>query len=397
MASFDVSFLDQGRVVSCRVEAPEPQAVAALLGVPAAHLLSVGLVNTEANSTSSWSGGQFPLRLFSQEMAVLLAAGIPMLEAVVTLLEKESSGRVTAVLDQLAASLQHGESFSASAAKQPAAFDPLFVAVIAAAERSGQLGVALRAHAAYLQWVEALRHKLIGASVYPLLLVGSSGAVMLFLLMFVVPRFAGVLEGVGGDMPAGSRWLLRVGQLFGDHPGWVLAVVAALLLALMSTVRSPAARALVARCAWSLPVLGDRLRLLALARLFRTLGMLLEAGVPAVAALKTARSVVAPSMRVALDGATQAVSGGMSLSTAFDAADLATPVSSRMLRVGERSGALGPMLTQAAEFYDEELVRLGELVTRLVNPLLMLLMGGLIGLIVVLLYMPIFQLAEQVS
>jgi general secretion pathway protein F len=152
-----------------------------------------------------------------------------------------------------------------------------------------------------------------------------------------------------------------------------------------------------ARWAWSLPVLGAKLRLLALARLFRTLGMLLAAGVPAVAALKTARSVVAPSMRDALDMATQAVSGGMSLSAAFDAAGLATPVSSRMFRVGERSGALGQMLAQAAEFYDEELVRLGEFVTHLVNPLLMLLMGGLIGLIVVLLYMPIFQLAEQVS
>ena len=408
MPLFDVTFLDAGRPQSRRVDAAELQAAARQPGVPLAHVLSVkpaavqsvsGKQSARPSGAAVWQGfgrSTFPLRLFSQELAVLLAAGIPLLEAVVTLREKEDSAAIAGVLSQVAGALQQGEALSAALGRQTEAFDALFVAVVAAAERSGQLAQALRAHAAYLHWVETLRHKLAGALVYPLLLVGSSGAVMLFLLMFVVPRFAGVLEGVAGEMPAGSRWLLQVGQWFGAHPGTVLVLLVLAGFALLLGARSAWARARLSAVAWSLPLLGNRLRLLALARLFRTLGMLLAAGVPAVSAMCTARSVVAPHLRGALDEATDAVSRGLSMSAAFDAAGLCTPVSSRMLRVGERSGALGPMLDQAAAFYDEELVRLGDLVTQLVNPVLMLLMGGLIGAVVVLLYLPIFQLAEQV-
>jgi general secretion pathway protein F len=402
MPAFDVRFVQGGRAHRRQIDAPEPQAVAALLGVAPARLLSVAPVGVAATALGrpALRTTRFPLRLFSQELAVLLGAGIPLLEAVVTLREKEAAPAVAAVLDQVADGLRQGQALSACAAQRPAAFDTLFVALVAAAERSGQLVVALQAHARYLGWVDHLRQQLLGAAVYPLMLLAASGAVLLFLLMFVVPRFAGVLEGVGGngsaDIPAGSRLLLQVGQWCAAHPLPLLAGVAATLAALAWAARTPAARRVAADAVWALPLLGPKLRLLALARLFRTLGMLLGSGVPALPALRITRGVVAARLQPALDAACEAVSVGRPLSAAFDAAGLATPVSSRMLRVGERSGALGEMLGQAAGFYDEELLRLSELVTRLINPLLMLVMGGVIGTVVVLLYLPIFQLAEQV-
>jgi general secretion pathway protein F len=134
-----------------------------------------------------------------------------------------------------------------------------------------------------------------------------------------------------------------------------------------------------------------------LAQFYRTSSMLLGAGVPAVSALGTAREVIAERLRAPLDAAIESVGRGERLSVALQLAGLTTPVSLRMIRVGERSGGLGPMLRKAAEFYDEELSRLTELVTRLVNPLLMLIMGVVIGGIVVLMYLPIFQLVEQVQ
>src|SRR5262249_24919413 len=129
----------------------------------------------------------------------------------------------------------------------------------------------------------------------------------------------------------------------------------------------------------------------------RTASMLLVAGVPALAALRTCRSVIAPRLRSALDACVDAVARGERLSAALEHAGLATPVSLRMVRVGERSGELGSLLGQAAAYYVEELVRLTELITRLGNPLLMLVMGFGIGAVIVLMYLPIFQLVEQVQ
>ncbi len=340
---------------------------------------------------------RFPLRLFSQELAVLLAAGIPLLEGLETLREKESSADVARALDLVIDALRGGQPLSAALRAQPDCFDALHVAVVQSSERTGQLEQALREHAAYLAWVDALRGRLVSASIYPLTLIVAGLAVVVFLLLFVVPRFAAILEGVGGELPPSSQLLVAIGHLGGGHP-WATALGAVLLLvAPVLTWRHPAVRAWATARVWEMPLLGEKLHVLALAQFYRTASMLLGAGVPAVAALRTARDVISLRLRDHLDGAIEAVGRGERLSSALQQAGLATPVSLRMVRVGERSGRLGPMLRQAAEFHDEELSRLTELVTHLVNPLLMLVMGVIIGGIVVLMYMPIFQLVEQVQ
>lgn len=396
MPTYDVQWLDAGGLRRCRIDAVDAQAVAAMLGVPAGHVMGVQPVDTTATRARS-GRASFPLRLFSKELSVLLAAGIPLLEAIVTLREKEEAAATAEALAAVEAKLSAGESLSTALAVRPDAFDALFIAVISSAERTGQLQEALRAHSDYLAWVETLRDRLVSASVYPLLLVFAGTAVVLFLLVYVVPRFAGLLDGVGGDLPAASRALLALGEWTGAHPWSSAAFALALLCAPWLAWQQPALRERMLALAWSVPLLAARLRLLALARLYRTLSMLLAAGVPAVSALRTARGVIAPHLRAALDAATAGVEQGQRLSDALFAHGLTTPVSVRMLRVGERSGGVGAMLGEAAAFYDEELTRLTELVTRLVSPLLMLLMGGVIGSVVVLMYLPIFQLMESVQ
>ena len=347
----------------------------------------------------------FPLRLFSQELAVLLAAGIPLLEGLVTLREKEASAPVAQALDGVIAKLQDGQPLSAALKSQPQAFDALFIAVVQSSERTGQIEEALREHAAYLAWVDALRGKLVSASIYPLTLIVAGMAVIVFLLLFVVPRFAGILEGVGGGagggggnaLPAASQLLIATGRFSGDHPWATAATALALLLAPVLAWRHGGLRAWVTARLWQAPLLGPKLHLLALAQFYRTTSMLLGAGVPAMSALGAAREVISERLRAPLDAAIASVGRGERLSVALQLAGLTTPVSLRMIRVGERSGGLGPMLRKAAEFYDEELSRLTELVTRLVNPVLMLVMGVVIGGIVVLMYLPIFQLVEQVQ
>jgi general secretion pathway protein F len=361
------------------------------------HVLSVERLQASDAVDAAGARTRFPLRLFSHELAVLLAAGIPLLEGLETLREKEASGPVARALDTVIVALQGGQPLSAALRAEPACFDALYVAVVQSSERTGQLEQALREHAAYLAWVDTLRSKLVSASIYPLTLIVAGFAVIVFLLLFVVPRFAGILEGVGGELPASSRLLIAIGRLGGGYP-WTTGLGALLLLAAPVLVaRNLAVRAWVTARLWTLPVLGAKLHVLALAQFYRTASMLLGAGVPAMAALTTSRAVIALRLRPALDKTIDSVGRGERLSTALQQNNLTTPVSLRMVRVGERSGKLGPMMREAAEFHDEELSRLTELITHLVNPLLMLVMGVLIGGIVVLMYMPIFQLVEQVQ
>jgi general secretion pathway protein F len=407
MAEFSVHYFNaQGSAAQMTVRAADEQAAASASGIAPQWIVSVEGVSgnsnqalTKAKLMSSGGATQFPLRLFSQELAVLLNAGIPLLESLQTLSEKESSAAVARTLEAVVAQLQSGQPFSAALAAQPQAFDALFVAVIQSSERTGQTAVALAEHAAYLGWVDALRNKLVAASIYPLTLIVAGMAVIVFLLLFVVPRFAGILEGVGGtnELPFASEVLIQLGGVGGQHPWLIVASALALLLTPVLAWRQGALRSRLLTSLWRLPLLGPKLHLLALAQFYRTSAMLLGAGVPAVSAMGTARQVISTQLQAALDEATVGVARGERLSDALQRAGLTTPVSLRMIRVGERSGNLAVMLRQAAEFYDEELTRLTELVTRLVNPVLMLVMGVLIGGIVVLMYLPIFQLVEQVQ
>jgi general secretion pathway protein F len=385
------------RLRQARVQAAHAQAVADALGVAPLQLLSVRPVRQRWPQGLRWPQRGLSLRLFSQELAVLLDAGIPLLEALQTLREKDRHGAAGGPLDGVIAALRDGQPLSAALARAPQDFDALFIALVAASERSGQLAVTLRGHAAYLGWVQALAGQLRAALVYPLLLLGAGGAVILFLLLYVLPRFAGVFDGLGRDLPLASRWLIDLGVLAAAHPAVAVGVALAGPMVAMLASRWPALRQLLQAALWRSPGLGQHLRLVALARLYRALSLALSAGVPTPGALQLVCGVLPAPLQPALQQVLQQVRSGQRLSASLQAQGLATPVAWRMLRVGESSGEVAAMLQRAAAFHDEQIARLSELVTRLLNPLLMLVMGVVIGGIVVLMYLPIFTLMEQVQ
>lgn len=340
---------------------------------------------------------EFPRRLFCQELAVLLDAGIPLYEALVTLREKEESADVARVLASLTHALSEGRTLSQAMRQQPQAFSSLLIASIEASQRTGQTPQALRQHAAYLAWLTGLRDKLVSAAIYPVILIGASVLVMAFLTVFVVPRFAEIYEGMGGELPFLSGLLLKLGTSVGAHPWLSLGALVLSGAGAAAAWQAPPVRAAVSEWLWRTPVIGPRLRLIELASLYRTLGLLLQAGVAVVPALESSLELVGPSLRPSLVQAMRRVREGARLSDALQRHQLTTPVSLRMIRVGEQTGELGPMLERAATFYDEELARFTEWVGKVVSPALMLIMGVLIGGIVVLMYLPIFQVAEQIQ
>lgn len=336
---------------------------------------------------------RFPLSLFSRELLALLSSGLTLVEALQTLAEKESRGETRRLLSQVLAHLYEGESFSAAIAHHPKAFPPLYVATVRAAERTSDLPEALARYVAYQEQVEVIRKKVTAAAVYPALLLTVGTLVAVYLLGWVVPRFSGIYADNLDRLPWGSRLLMEWGAFIQAQAQWVGLTLLALVVALAYALRRPRVRAAVARALWRIPALGERLRLFQLTRFYRTVGMLLAGGIPIVTALAMAEGLLAPELRQRLAGAQRDIREGKSISQAMEQAGLATPVALRMLRVGEKGGRMGAMMEAIAAFHDEELARAVDWFTRLIEPVLMVLIGLVIGAIVVLLYMPIFDLA----
>ncbi len=341
----------------------------------------------------AFGGSRFPVLLFTQELLALVKAGLPLVEAIDTLGQKEKRDEWRALLGRIVGVLRQGQPLSAALEQAPAVFSPLYVATVRAAEKTSDLAPALGRYVAYQVQIEAIRKRAMNASIYPLILIAAGAIVALFLLLYVVPRFGKIYEDRTADLPFFSQVLIAWGQAVEGHGPLVLAGLAGLAVMLVLFLRQKKLRAVLGDLLWRVPALGERLKVYQLARLYRTTGMLLRGGMPLVAALGMSAELLHPVLRERLATATRAITEGLGVAQSLDANGLATPVAMRMLVVGEQAGNMADMLESAAGFHDDELARWVDWFTRLFEPLLMALIGLVIGTIVVLMYMPIFELA----
>ncbi|MGE5490174.1 MAG: type II secretion system F family protein [Actinomycetota bacterium] len=339
----------------------------------------------------------FPLTLFSQELATLLNAGLPLVNAIESLAEKEEEPTRRQVLADITRLLYEGKSFSQALGQLPAVFPELYVALVQSSERTGSLGEALGRYVAYSTRIEQVRQKIVAASIYPALLVLVGSGVVVFLLAYVVPRFSVVFGDLGSSLPWLSRMLLAFGQTVHDHLGILAGVAAATLLGIAAVAALPAPRQAVGRLVLLIPTVRRRVFLFQLARLYRSLGILLQGGIPILTAIGMARGLVGDRMQEDLDQAARQVREGQPLSQALEHNRLTTPIALRMLRAGEQAGNLGAMMERTADFYDEEMGRWIDWFVRLFEPLLMVFVGAVIGVIVILMYIPIFELAGSIQ
>ena len=342
-------------------------------------------------------GRSFDLALFTEELLALLKAGLNLLEALEALAQGSTRPEARSLLEELLGQLRQGERFSVALTRLSTPLPELFVATIRSAERTGDLIPALQRYLGYARQADVLRKKIVAASIYPLVLVCAGSLVSLFLLGYVVPRFASVYADRPDSLPFLSGLLIRWGTFLDSHGLAVGLAVLGIGTALALFLSRPAVRAHLGLLLQRLPALGESLRKFQLTRFYRTVGMLLDGGIPALAAIGLARGLLPASLRSALDAATREIEAGQGLAGAFARHGLTTPVALRLLQVGEQSGRLADMLEAAAAFHEEETARRIDMVTRLVEPLLMAGIGLAIGGIVVLLYMPIFDLAGSIQ
>jgi general secretion pathway protein F len=395
---FDVRALDaQQHIQTLRLEGLDASDVQGQLA--ARQLTALSLKPASGLTHTSWGSSQnrFDLLLFAQELHALVAAGLSVVESIETLIERASADMTRSVLQRLVGHLREGQRLSGALAQQNTIFPPLFIGVIQAAEGTSDLPRALERYIAYETRLQTLRHKITSAAIYPSILMGVGGAVALFLLGYVVPRFASVYKGSGRPLPWASQMLLNWGEFASSYALVLVAVVVTLLAVIIWAAR----RALHSGGWWRLlawlPGAQPRLLILELSRLYLTMGMLLEGGIPVARAMQLSEAVLTGHKVQALQQARQAIGQGQNLSTALEQHALSTPVALRLLRVGEQTGQLGTMLSRTAAFYDNETTRWIERFTKAFEPMLMAAIGIVIGLIVILLYMPIFDLAGNLQ
>lgn len=340
---------------------------------------------------------KFPLVLFNQELISLLEAGLSIVVALETLFDKEKNTEIKAILFKLLSSLREGKPLSIALSHAPQNFPVLYVATIKASERTGNLLESLKRYLTYQQQVEIIRRKVISASIYPILLLSVGSLVVLFLMTYVIPKFSHIYSDAGKQMPFASKVLVLWGQFIELHGSAVFVGLIFLLILIIYGFYSPAVRSWVRELMWNVPVIGDRMRLYQLTRFYRTLGMLTNAGIPVMAALEQVGGLLDVRLRKRLNATKNLVREGLPLSIAVERNELSTPVASRLLRVGEEAGQIGIMMDKIADFHEEELSRWIDIATRLLEPVLMTFMGLLIGGIVVLMYIPIIDLAGSVQ
>ncbi len=343
----------------------------------------------------SFSGRRF--LSFNQELLVLLRSGLPILQVLDTIIERMETGSALDVLREVRQEVKGGSALSEAFGKFPRFFPHLYVASIKAGERTGDLPVTLGRFITYQKRVEALKAKVRGASFYPALLTLAVVAVLLFLMLYVVPSFTQIYAEANVELPLMTRILIGTANGLTTTMPVLLPLLVVAIVALRIFVLSERGGLLLDRLKLKLPFFGGLLGDYALSSFCRTFGTTLASGIPAVQAMQMSRGTL--NNRVLenhLSRAIQKVEEGTSISQALEQTGFFPGIALRMISVGETGGSLAEMLADVAEYYEDEVARRLDRLTTMIEPLMMMSMGLLIGAIVVAMYIPIFQLAGTV-
>ncbi len=335
---------------------------------------------------------------FARDVSLMLSSGLSLMDSLKTLRERAGTS-VAQLIDQVTLRLTQGETLS-QAMLGSGAFRPALLACVRASELTGDLADSLDRYAANAAKLRGMRTRMVSALVYPVLLVAVASAVVVFLLVYVVPRFAMVLETGGRDLPLMSRLLIAVGRTLNAVPtaAWVALGALALygVVALVQAARDRRLETALTNLAVRIPGVRDIVRAFGHSQFARSGAMLVRSGVPVLKAMAMCRELLVGADRSGLDRALAASSAGAPLAAALHDQGLVDNLGLRVLRVAEQTGALESALERLADVHDHALERTLDRVGRLIEPILMLGIGLVVGGIVVLMYLPIFQLAASI-
>ncbi len=342
--------------------------------------------------------GNKELITFNQELLVLLKAGLPIIQSLDTILERIDSGRLADILRDVREDIKGGRSLSEALQKFPRAFPQLYVASVMAGERTGDLPLTIKRFNLYLKKSEGMKKKLIGALVYPGILVTVATLAITVLLVYVVPTFSQVYADAGSQLPAPTQMLITFTGFLRRFFFLFVALGFGAVALFRSWSATEKGRYVMDANKLKIPMVGEMWRKYSLTSFTRTLATVIGSGIPIVESLKMVVGTLNnATLEHKLLTAVTRVEEGTRLSVALDAEQFMPPLAIRMLGVGETIGSLEEMLVEISEYFEEELEeRLGMLATA-IEPAIMIVMGVVIGGIIITMYLPVFKIAGTVG
>jgi type IV pilus assembly protein PilC len=334
------------------------------------------------------------LVVFTRQFSTMIDAGLPLVQGLTILAEQSENPTFKAILKEITKDVEGGSTLAEAMKKHPKVFDDLFTNLVAAGEVGGILDTILRRLATFIEKAEKLKSQIKGAMTYPAVVVGIAVIVISVILIFVIPVFEDMFKSFGSALPAPTQIVVNMSRFMKGNFHWVIIAVGILVYGCKRYRGTDKGRKVTDGLFLKFPVFGDLLKKTAVARFTRTLGTMISSGVPILDALeivaKTSGNVIIEEIIYEVRGS---IAEGQTIAEPLSENDIFPGMVIQMIAVGEATGALDSMLEKIGDFYDEEVDAAVAALTSMLEPLLMLFLGGAIGGLVIAMYLPIFSMA----
>jgi type IV pilus assembly protein PilC len=387
-----------GREIRSSLDAPtEQQAIASLLG---RNLLVVN-IQEKASKRGKTAGGSVALAdlvVFTRQLATMIDAGLAMVQSLQALGEQTTNKVMRDVIKDVTMRVESGDSFSAALLKHPKVFNKLYVCMVDAGEKGGLLAEILARVATFLENTARLRKKVKSAMMYPTVVTFVAITITIFLLVKVVPVFADIFSGFGAKLPAPTQYLINTSNWLQKNLPYVIPAIALLVYGWFAYIKTKQGREFWDRTRIQLPIFGPIAHKICLARFTRTLASLIRSGVPILEVLSiVANTVGNVVMEKAIRTAMSDIEKGDGISSSLARHPVFPTMIIRMMTAGEQTGKIDTMLERIADFLDEEIETTLSGLTSLIEPLLIVFLGVVVGGIVICMFLPIFKMSEIIN
>jgi type IV pilus assembly protein PilC len=336
--------------------------------------------------------------VFTRQFSVMIDAGLPLVQGLEIISTQADNPEFRRVLMDVKSQVESGKTFADALGTHPEAFDELFVQLVHAGETGGILDTILQRLGAYIEKNEKLKRRVKGAMVYPSIVLVVAVVVTVVLLMFVTPTFEKMFKDFGGAMPGPTQFLIDVSHFMTNYWYILFGAPVALFLLWKAWVRTPRGRDLWDAFVLKLPVFGPLVRKISVARFTRTLGTMLSSGVPILEALNiVAKSAGNKQVEKAILLVRRRIEEGKNMAGPLAETKVFPPMVVQMIGVGEATGAMDQMLNKIADFYDDEVDVAVAALTSMIEPLMMVFLGGVVGGFLIAMYLPIFSIAGNIK
>jgi type IV pilus assembly protein PilC len=380
-----VAALRREQILVTRIAPTKAKAVAAIAAVPKA-----GKLGKKANPKN--------LAVFVRQFSVMIDAGLPLVQCLEILGTQEEDRNFSATILATRSDVESGASLADAMKKHPKAFDPLFTNMIAAGEAGGILDTILKRLATYIEKAVKLKGQVKSAMIYPIAIIAIAVVVVGVILWKVIPTFAALFSGLGAQLPLPTRIVIGLSNFLVAFMPFIIVGIGAVAYAFKSYYGTVGGKYNIDKIVLKMPVLGLLMRKIAVARFCRTLSTLLASGVPILDGLDiTARTAGNAVIEEAIFQTRKSIERGETISAPLKETKVFPPMVTQMIAVGETTGALDTMLSKIADFYEEEVDTAVAGLLTLLEPIMIAFLGGIVGGIVIAMYLPIFDLISQLA